>query len=79
VFANASHLPEGLACVVGAKANPEGSGQVVPFAGSPKITRLFNFFFSGARESLRLFELKKMCGGEMLVAFTNSLKKTNKM
>jgi hypothetical protein len=54
VFANASHLPEGLACVVGAKAN-------VPFAGSPKI------------------ELKKMCGGEMLVAFTNSLKKTNKM
>jgi hypothetical protein len=37
VFANASHLPEGLACVVGAKANPEGSGQVVPFAGSPKI------------------------------------------
>ncbi|MBS0644990.1 MAG: hypothetical protein JSR97_00160 [Verrucomicrobia bacterium] len=48
---------EGLACAVGAKAN-------VPFAGGNKITRLFNFSFSGARESLRLFELKKMCGGE---------------
>jgi len=35
-----------------------------PFAGGNKITRLFNLFFSGARESLRLFELKKMCGGE---------------
>jgi hypothetical protein len=62
---NASHLPEGFACAVGAKAN-------VPFAGWHNITRLFNFSFSGARESLRLFELKKMCGGEMLVAFTNS-------
>ena len=33
-------------------------------AGGAKVTRLFNLFFSGARESLRLFELKKMCGGE---------------
>jgi hypothetical protein len=29
-----------------------------------KITRLFNLSFSGDRESLRLFELKKMCGGK---------------
>jgi hypothetical protein len=50
-------LPEGLACAVGAKAN-------VPFAGRHKITRLINFSFSGARELLRLLELKKMCGGE---------------
>jgi len=50
-------LPEGLACAVGAKDN-------VPFAGGNKITRLYNLSFSGARESLRLFELKKMCGGE---------------
>jgi hypothetical protein len=50
-------LPKGWHCAVGAKAN-------VPFAGWHKITRLFNFSFSGARESLRLFELKKMCGGE---------------
>jgi len=50
-------LPEGLACAVRAKAN-------VPFACRHKITRLFNFSFSGARESLRLFELKKMCGGK---------------
>jgi hypothetical protein len=47
----------GLTCAVGAKAN-------VPFAGWHKITRLFNLSFSGAPESLRLFELKKMCGGE---------------
>lgn len=51
-------LPEGLACGVGAKAN-------VPFAGRHKITRLLNLSLSGARESLRLFELKKMCGGEI--------------
>ena len=50
-------LPKGWLCAVGAKAN-------VPFACRHKITRLFNFSFSGARESLRLFELKKMCGGE---------------
>jgi hypothetical protein len=49
-------LPEGLALCFGAKAH-------VPFAGWHKITRLFKFSFSGARESLRLFELKK-CGGE---------------
>jgi hypothetical protein len=64
VFANASHLPEGLACAVGAKANPEGSGQVEPFAGWLKITRLFNLFSSGARESLRLFEIKKNVRGQ---------------
>ena len=50
-------LPEGLACAVGAKAN-------VPFACRHKINRLFNLLFSSARESLRLFELKKMCAGE---------------
>jgi len=38
---------EGLACAVRAKAD-------VPFAGRHKITRLFNFSFSGARESLRI-------------------------
>jgi hypothetical protein len=43
--------------------------------GGNKITRLFNLSFSGARESLRLFELKKMCGGEMLLAFTNTFKR----
>lgn len=37
----------------------------VPFVRLVRITRLFNFSFSSARESLRLFELKKMCGGEM--------------
>jgi len=36
----------------------------VPLVRLAKITRLFNLSFSGARESLRLFELKKMCGGE---------------
>jgi hypothetical protein len=55
-------LPEGLACVpidIGrAKAN-------VPFEGRHKITRLFNFSFSGARVSLRLFELKKCAVGKI--------------
>lgn len=53
------------------KTNPAKSGQVVPFVRLPKITRLSNFSFSCARESLRLFELKKIptnrdksCGGE---------------
>jgi hypothetical protein len=59
---------KGRLCAVGTKAN-------VPFAGRHKITRLFNLSFSGARESLRLFEFKKMCGGEMLLAFTNTLKR----
>ena len=36
----------------------------VPFVRLAEITRLFNFSFSDARESLRLFELKKMCGGK---------------
>jgi len=59
-------LPEGLACVpiaIGrAKANvlPKVFG-----TGWHKITRLFNFSFSGACESLRLFELKKTCGREI--------------
>ena len=35
----------------------------VPLAGWQKITRKFNFSFSGARESLRLFVFKK-CGWE---------------
>lgn len=48
----------GLACAVGAKAN-------VPFVRWHKITRLFNFSFSGARESLRLFELKKCAVGKI--------------
>jgi hypothetical protein len=71
------HLSEGLACVpiaIGrAKANvlPKAFG-----TGWHKITRLFNFFFSGARESLRLFELKTMCGGEMLKHSRTPLKKT---
>ncbi len=51
-------LPEGMACAVGAKAN-------VPFAVRNKITRLFNLSFSGARESLRLFELKKCAVGKI--------------
>ena len=47
----------------GAKPNPDKSGQVVPLAGWLKITRLYNFSFNGARESLRLFVFKK-CGWE---------------
>ena len=53
-------LPEGMACAVGAKDN-------VPFAGRNKITRLFNLSFSGARESLRLFELKKCAVGKIKI------------
>ncbi|GCD76959.1 hypothetical protein JCM31826_04410 [Thermaurantimonas aggregans] len=45
------------------KANPSAKAKE-PFAYRHKITRLINLLFSGARESLRLFELKKMCGGE---------------
>jgi hypothetical protein len=49
---------------------------VSELAGWYKITRLFNFSFCGARESLRLFELKTMCGGEMLKHSRTPLKKT---
>jgi hypothetical protein len=48
----------------------------VPFVRLAKITRLFNLSFSGARESLRLFELKKMCGGEMPMHSRTPLKIT---
>ena len=61
-------LPEGLACAIGAKAKE-------PFAGRHKITRLLNLSLSGARESLRLFELEKLCGGEMPKHSRTQLKK----
>jgi hypothetical protein len=48
---------EGSVLWVGAKPN-------VPLAGWLKITRLFNFSFSGARESLRLFVLKNVRRGK---------------
>jgi hypothetical protein len=53
---------EGVVLCVGAKPNvlPKAFGMRLA-----KITRLFNLSFIGTRESLRLFELKKICGGEM--------------